>query len=54
MTRPHARTISRGGLRADHGQAPRAGTKVPGHMWAAHPAPSPDAAPLTRYVKGPS
>jgi len=54
MTRPHTRTISRDGLQADHGQAPRAGTKVPDHMWAAHPAPPPDTARLTRSGKGPS
>jgi len=48
MTTPQTRIISRGGLQADHGQAPTAGTKVPGHMPAAHPAPSTDAARLTR------
>jgi hypothetical protein len=34
MTKPHTRSTSRGGLQADHGQAPTADTKLPGHMLA--------------------
>ena len=32
MTKPHRRIVSRGGLQADHEQAPTAGTGVPGPM----------------------
>jgi hypothetical protein len=46
MNKPPKRIISRVGLQADHGQAPTAGAKVPGHMWAAHPAPATDVRPV--------